>query len=213
MAIVISIIRFLIKFSVFGGVCFGIVYGILYVLQKVNQAILGNDFSKVSKGSGGSKHVMITGGSSGIGLEIARIYLTRGDKVTIIARNEKKLFEAVEELKGSIPAGKRTEDYLQYVSCDVGSSEEAVKSSLAPSIKKFGDVDILVNSAGTSIAAPFDELDSKEFERMFKINVLGSVYPTRVVLPAMKEKKRGKIIFVSSQVAQVRSLTLSLFLI
>jgi 3-dehydrosphinganine reductase len=193
------LLRYIVAVIVLTSISFGLIYGLLIGIQKLKKVLL-----PVKKDSGTStKHVMVTGGSSGIGLEVARIYLRRGYKVTIIARNEKKLVAAMEDLKNDVANQKSTADHLQYISCDVGSTEENVKNSLAPAIKKFGDVEILVNSAGTSIAAPFDELDSKEFERMYRVNVLGSVFPTRVVLPAMKERKNGKIIFVTSQVAQV----------
>lgn len=55
-----------------------------------------------------------------------------------------------------------------------------------------------MNCAGTSIAEAFDKLDCSEFDRMFKINVMGSVLPTKVVLQGMKAKRSGRIIFVAS---------------
>ena len=65
----------------------------------------------------------------------------------------------------------------------------------------------LLSTTGTSIAGEFDALDSTEFERMLRVNVLGSVYPTRAVVGGMKAHSQGRgggrIIFVSSQVAQV----------
>lgn len=70
---------------------------------------------------------------------------------------------------------------------------------------------VLVNCAGTSIAGAFDELEVEQFERMYKVNVLGTVYPTRVVLPLMKAQKEGRIVFVSSMAGLV-SLTTNFFL-
>jgi 3-dehydrosphinganine reductase len=63
---------------------------------------------------------------------------------------------------------------------------------------------VLINCAGTSVAGAFEELPVEAFERMMVVNYLGSVYPTRVVLPAMKERRSGAIVFVSSQAGQVR---------
>mmetsp|Transcript_64155 Transcript_64155/g.126253 ORF Transcript_64155/g.126253 Transcript_64155/m.126253 type:complete len:339 (-) Transcript_64155:104-1120(-) len=146
------------------------------------------------------KHVLVTGGSSGIGLEVAREYLRRGANVTIMARDKKKLEAAKNELAQSDAA-------LSFRVCcaagDTGSSLEAVQKALIPCIKSFGDVDVLINCAGTSVAGAFDTLDVSEFDRMLKVNVLGSVYPTRAVLEGMKKKKGGRIVFVASQVAQV----------
>lgn len=84
----------------------------------------------------------------------------------------------------------------------MGTSEEVVALCLAKAVEAFGPVDILINCAGTSIAAEFSDLPAEAFERMLRINVLGSVYPTRAVVPAMKSRGRGHIVFVSSQVAQ-----------
>jgi 3-dehydrosphinganine reductase len=90
------------------------------------------------------------------------------------------------------------------ISCDVASSEEAVIQAFEPALRAFGPVDVLVNCAGTSIAGAFDELHTQDFERMLRVNVLGSVYPTRAVLPGMKKiVGGGRIVFVASQVAQV----------
>jgi len=62
---------------------------------------------------------------------------------------------------------------------------------------------VLVNCAGTSESGAFDALPIESFERMLSINFLGSVYPTRVVLPEMKHRRSGSIVFVSSQAGQV----------
>ena len=155
----------------------------------------GSDFT--------GQHVLVTGGSSGIGLEVARLYLGLGAKVTIVARNKQKLEEAKQDLLATPNSAADAKDRLMIISCDCGAGEDAVRKAFTPAITAFGDVDILINSAGTSIAGEFDSLDEKEFERMLRINVLGTVFPTRVVVPAMKSNGRGgRIVFVSSQVAQ-----------
>lgn len=62
---------------------------------------------------------------------------------------------------------------------------------------------MLINCAGTSVAASFDSLPLEEFEHMMRVNYLGSVYPTRLVVPGMKKRRSGAIVFVSSQAGQV----------
>ena len=62
---------------------------------------------------------------------------------------------------------------------------------------------VLINCAGTSASGAFDEIAVEAFEDMFRVNCLGSIYPTRAVLPFMKERKSGSIVFVSSQAGQV----------
>lgn len=112
------------------------------------------------------KHVLVTGGSSGIGLEVAREYLKKGANVSIMARDKKKLDAAKADLSGTDGA---IDSRICCVSGDTGSSLAAVEKALAPSIKQFGDVDVLINCAGTSVAGAFDDLDVGEFERMLKV--------------------------------------------
>lgn len=146
-----------------------------------------------------TNHVIVTGGSSGIGLETARGYLERGKKVTIIARNQQRLDDAVKELtKSSLPAAAK----LQAISCDVSASEPDVIAAIGKAVSEFGEVDILINCAGISVAGEFSSLSAEDFQRMLHVNVLGSVYPTRAVVESMKARRRGHVVFVSSQVAQ-----------
>ena len=64
-------------------------------------------------------------------------------------------------------------------------------------------VQVLINCAGTSVSGAFDEVVEEAFEDMYRVNVLGSVFPTRAVLPLMKRQRAGAIVFVSSQAGQV----------
>lgn len=162
------------------------------------------------------KHIVVTGGSSGIGLDgnnttlyditfktcgaVAKEYLLRGGKVTIVARNQQRLDEAIAILR---PLCTYSGQCVTAVSVDCSSDSGVVERALQPVMESVGDVDVIVNCAGTSIAAEFDETDPVEFERMLRINVLGSIYPTRAVLRCMKKNKRGRIVFVSSQVIRI----------
>ena len=147
------------------------------------------------------KHVIITGGSSGIGLECAKLYAKHGANVTIVARDASKLAAARE----AIAAHQQPNRKVLIASVDTGSSEEAVVKALAPCLKELGDADVLVNCAGTSVSGDFNATSSSEFERMLRVNLLGSVYPTKAVVGGMKTKcgaQGGRIVFVASQVAQ-----------
>ncbi len=148
------------------------------------------------------KHVLITGGSSGIGLAVAIKYAKLGANITLVARNVSKL----ETAKGHVLDGvdlNVTGTKVHIISLDTSSGQDAVTKKLVTDENPLGPVDILVNCAGTSIAGAFDSTDTQEFTKMFNTNVLGSVYPTRALLPQMKERKLpSKIIFVSSQAAQ-----------
>ena len=151
-------------------------------------------------------HVVISGGSSGIGLSLAKELVKKGSKVTLLARNLDKLKEAQKIVESEYKKNNdnnNKENVVMIASVDVSESEEIVIRALVPSIKAFGVIDLLINCAGTSIAGSFDTLPSYEFERMLKINVLGSIYPTRAVINGMKSNGKGHIVFVASQVAQV----------
>lgn len=162
------------------------------------------------------KHVMITGGSSGIGLEIAKECIRVGASViTLVARDSKKLEKAKTELLEMIASEEQTKEIicktkLCTVSVDVGKSQSEVDTALQPCYDSMGSVDVLINCAGTSIAFEFDDpkWDSSEFDRMIRVNTLGSIYPTRSVLmkggmkAQAKANNGARIVFVSSQIAQ-----------
>ena len=168
------------------------------------------------------KHVVITGGSSGIGLECAKEYVRQGAKVTIIARNVTKLEAARLELESVALANNNNNDNddgddgkkknkkrknsfsgrVQAIAVDVGLATE-VDKKIQEAVAQFGPVGVLVNCAGTSVAGEFMDLPVDEFEKMLNVNVLGSIYPTRAALKSMVEQgEGGRVIFVASQVAQ-----------
>lgn len=117
--------------------------------------------------------------------------------MTIVARNPLKLQESVKELQKFI---SQPEQQVRMVAVDVGSSEKEVSDAFIPIVEEVGPVEVLINCAGTSIAGEFDSIDPSEFSRMIKINVLGSIFPTRAVVAGMKARRSGRIVFVSSQV-------------
>lgn len=149
------------------------------------------------------KHVLVTGGSSGIGLAVAIKYAKLGAHITLVARNMKKLEAAKSHVLDGVDLDV-TKTKVHVISLDTSSGQEAVTKKLVTEENPLGPVDVLVNCAGTSIAGEFDTTDTAEFAKMFNTNVMGSVYPTRALLPQMKENKSAsRIVFVSSQVAQV----------
>jgi len=145
------------------------------------------------------KHVLVTGGSAGIGFELAKSYLSKGANVSIIARNKQKLADAQKSLQTHCKGDQK----VLYASVDVSSSLEGISKSLKPLTDDLGDVDVLVNNAGTSSAGTFEETDSSEFQHLFNTNVIGSVNVTKALLAGMKKKDSGRIVFISSQVAMV----------
>jgi 3-dehydrosphinganine reductase len=149
------------------------------------------------------KHVIITGGSSGIGLELAKCFYNAGSKVTIVARTKENLILAQNEITKHGKNQGLSPENLMILPLDVSSNQSNVSSVLNKCTQKFGPCDVLINSAGTSVAGAIQDLKDDEFLRMLQLNVLGSIYPTRAVLAGMRSKQGGRIVFLSSQAGQV----------
>lgn len=147
-------------------------------------------------------HVMITGGSSGIGLAVAKECALRGAYVSLIARDKMKLDKAKTEIEGIMKSRGKDQKAIT-LPLDVAGDAQEVKTAVKDAEGKLGPVDFLFNCAGISHAQKFQETDPEIFERLMKVNYLGSVYCTQAVLPGMIQRKRGRIVFVSSQAGQL----------
>ncbi|XP_050397299.1 3-ketodihydrosphingosine reductase [Patella vulgata] len=146
-------------------------------------------------------HVLVTGGSSGIGKALAINVAKRGANITLLARNKSKLQEAKVEVEKHF-LNKDSQSVI-CISVDISKDYEAVEKAVQQAEDKFGPVALLVNCAGTSMTGVFEEIPPSEFKRMLDINYLGSVYVTRAVVPSMKKQQQGRIVFVSSQAGQL----------
>lgn len=147
------------------------------------------------------KHVLITGGSSGIGKELARLLVVGGASVTIVARNEKKLSDAAKELAPP-DESRATAARVNTASCDC-SDPEAVEKMIDEVESLFGPIDILVNSAGSAVGGYFEEMEPSTFQRMMNLNYFVQLYPTHAVFKRMAKRRAGQIVFVSSVAGQV----------
>uniref|UniRef100_A0A7N6BIR9 3-dehydrosphinganine reductase n=1 Tax=Anabas testudineus TaxID=64144 RepID=A0A7N6BIR9_ANATE len=145
-------------------------------------------------------HVVVTGGSSGIGKCIAIECYRQGAFITLVARNEAKLLQAKKEIEKFAINDKQV---VLCISVDVSSDYSQVESVIKQAQEKLGPVDMLVNCAGTSMSGKFEEVEVDCFKKLMEVNYLGSVYPTRAVITTMKERRMGRIMFVSSQAGQV----------
>jgi len=146
-----------------------------------------------------SSHVLISGGSSGIGLEIAKYCYQRGSNITIMARNKKKLGAAQLQIENSLPNG----GLVQIVALDISDSAEEVNNEIEKVEARSGPVDILINCAGISHAEAFQTTAVDKFSNLMKVNYLGSVHCCKAVVPGMVQRRKGRIAFVSSQAGQV----------
>ena len=134
--------------------------------------------------------VIVTGGSTGLGLIVARQAAEQGAKVVIAARGEDDLRAAESEL------GRLGADVLA-VPTDV-SDEGQVRNLIARTIERHGRVDILVNNAGTIQVGPAGTMTVDDFQKAMATNFWGELYPTLAVLPHMKAQGGGRIANVVS---------------
>lgn len=141
------------------------------------------------------KHVLITGGSQGIGRSMAALCCRYGADVTLFARDPIKLHET----KAQLVACHRLHDKqkLNCFSVDVTSPEQVDKTMLYMA-EHFDAVDILINCAGNSIPGSVDETSLDIYDRMMAVNYFGSLYTTKSLIPLMKQRQSGHIVFVSS---------------
>ncbi len=147
------------------------------------------------KGTVGGKVVLVTGGSSGIGLSAACRFAEAGATTIICARGEDKLGEAVSHIKAQ--AGKDAKVF----SYSVDIADEASCAAFVKILNdEHGGVDFLINNAGRSIRRAIESSYDRfhDFERTMQLNYFGSLRITMGLLPGMVAKKRGHIVNLSS---------------
>ena len=142
------------------------------------------------------KHVLITGGSSGIGKALARLLVSSGASVTLVARNKSKLAAAAEELQ---PAGEDHATAQRVNTAVADCSDPAAVESMVDEVERlFGPVDILVNSAGKAVGTYFEDSTYDHVRHQMESNYLTQAYPTLAVFKRMAKRRAGHIVFVSS---------------
>ena len=151
------------------------------------------------KGAVGGKVVLVTGGSSGIGLSSACRFAEAGAITIICGRGEDKLAAAVAEIKAYVKdAGGQDAQVFSY-SVDI-ANEASCAEFVATLNDKHGGVDYLINNAGRSIRraieASYDRFH--DFERTMQLNYFGSLRVTMGLLPGMVAKKKGHVVNLSS---------------
>ncbi|HEV2318837.1 MAG TPA: SDR family oxidoreductase [Verrucomicrobiae bacterium] len=136
------------------------------------------------------RSVIITGGSRGLGLELARNLARQGARLTLIARDLMELKRAEREL-GALGAEVLT------ISCDVRQQQEVVEA-VARTVTAMGRVDVLINNAGIIQVGPMDEMSLDDFEDAMAVHFFGPLYFTLAVLPHMNAGGGGRIVNISS---------------
>lgn len=144
-------------------------------------------------------HVIVTGGSSGIGLAIAELYAARGADVSLIARDVARLAQA----RDAIVANRGVADKAIHVeSADVGSENGAL-AAIAACENRFGPCDILIASAGIVEPGAFHEIALSAFAEQVNTNLLGTAYAVHAVYTGMAARRRGSIMLISSGAALI----------
>jgi len=136
------------------------------------------------------RNALVTGGSKGIGLAIARSFAEAGANVAIAARQQASLDEA----KSIIAAAAKNTKVIA-VAADVGTPEGCRKAYEAAD-KAFGQLDVLVNNAGTSQRGPFTEISDELWQHDIDLKLFAAIRLTRLCWPQMKDRKWGRVINV-----------------
>lgn len=142
-----------------------------------------------------NKVVIVTGASSGIGLETALAFARDGARVVLAARNETKLREVVE-------AHSDWRDRFLVVPADV-TKDEDVRNLVATTLEKFGRVDIVVNNAGIGMRAEFADMPLDDVRSLMDVNLYGPIRCIQAVLPHMRQQRSGQIVNVGSVLSVV----------
>jgi short-subunit dehydrogenase len=136
------------------------------------------------------KTVLITGGSRGLGLVMARQLIQQGARLAICARDAAELERARVELEQ--PGGE-----VLTVPCDV-TDRSQVEQMVQQVRARFGQIDILINNAGTDLVAPMDVLTMEDYDDLMKLHFWAPLYTTYAVFPEMRQRQAGRIVNISS---------------
>jgi NADP-dependent 3-hydroxy acid dehydrogenase YdfG len=134
-----------------------------------------------------TKTWFITGCSTGFGRAIAQHLIALGHNVAVTARNPTQIADLVAEHPNTTIA----------IKLDV-TDQAQIDAAVAMANQRFGAIDVLVNNAGVGYFGAFEESDAEAVRAMFELNVWGLANMTRAVLPAMRERKSGTIVNISS---------------
>ncbi len=142
------------------------------------------------------KTAIVTGGSKGIGYAMAAGLASAGCNIVVVSRNEEEGNRASKEF---------TEDYnikSISISADV-TNQDQMNEMVSQTIKDFGTINIVINSAGINIRGAIDELTENDFNQVMDINVKGTWLCNRAVVPYMKKNGGGSIINIASTLGLV----------
>ncbi len=136
------------------------------------------------------------GGSSGIGLKAAELFLREGAKVAVCGRSQERLDKAVETLKSIADS-----THIFGMTCDV-SKREDVETFITAAGNHFGKIDVLVNNAGKSIMSHFFDITDEQWQEQINLKFFAIIYAVQAVVPFMKDQGQGRIININATLSK-----------
>ncbi|MEX2534987.1 MAG: SDR family oxidoreductase [Trueperaceae bacterium] len=132
--------------------------------------------------------VLITGGSRGLGLELAREFADQGAHIALLARDREELERAAQDLEGA---------QVELLQCDLRNPEE-VEHAVEQLMERQGRIDVLVNCAGTIRVSPLANLSVDDFREEMNVNFFGALHATLSTLPHLERSGEGRIVNITS---------------
>ena len=139
--------------------------------------------------------VLITGGSRGLGLVMARLFAAEGARLALLARTAEDLEKAKEELEtfgGDI----------HVIPCDVRNRED-VERAIAETVDRYGRLDVLVNNAGVIQVGPVEHMQQADFQDALDVHFWAAYYATEAALPHLRARGDGRIVNIASVAGKV----------
>lgn len=144
---------------------------------------------------------IVTGANKGLGLAIAQNFVKEGKKVVFVIRNK----EYLEQTKQLFQEEER-QNQVMFVQLDV-SDTKGITQAVEQVLNEWGRIDILVNNAGIRYETVVEEINEEEWDRVMSVNLKSTFFFSQAVIPAMKERRWGRIINMSSFGGQAGPLT------
>jgi NAD(P)-dependent dehydrogenase (short-subunit alcohol dehydrogenase family) len=144
-----------------------------------------------------NKNVVITGGSRGLGLALAKELVGDGARVVLLARDAKELERARQMLIFAKPRAQ-----IMTIPCDV-TQKEQLALAFGEVLGQWGTIDVLINNAGAILVGPFDSLKKEDFQAQLDLHLFAVLQSVQLVLPHFRKHRRGRIVNICSMGGKV----------
>ena len=134
--------------------------------------------------------VLITGGSRGLGLELARVFADEGARLALLARDADALERARQEI-----AGRGAQ--VAVFACDLRDPDD-IDRTVSSILSRFGGVDVLVNNAGVILGSPLDHVGEEDFEEAMNVHFRAPLRLTRALIPVLGRRGKGRVVQIAS---------------